>query len=142
MRGLSAARLPVPGQKLADAIDRMISDAGENVSQISLRVEAIYLGGLDEAVHRGSSHAAGIGAGKKIIFSRERKRPDRSLDGVVAHLQAAIGGVAGQRRPTRLRIANRFGQRALAADLVLRPVKEGLKLGQKRNGFLLADGQA
>src|ERR1700720_732863 len=64
----SAARLPVPGQKFADAIDRMIGDAGQNIAQIGLRVEAIHFGGLDEGVHRGGSHAAGIGASKEIIF--------------------------------------------------------------------------
>ena len=67
-RRWSAARLPVPGQKFADAIDRMIGDAGQNIAQISLRVEAIHFGGLDEGVHRGGSHAAGIGACKEIIF--------------------------------------------------------------------------
>jgi hypothetical protein len=43
-RRRSSARLPVPGQKFADAIDRMIGDAGQNVAQISLRVEAIHFG--------------------------------------------------------------------------------------------------
>ena len=59
-RRWSAARLPVPGQKFADAIDRMIGDAGENVSQISLRVETIHFSRLDEGIHRGGSHAAGV----------------------------------------------------------------------------------
>src|SRR5580700_3481578 len=84
-RGSSAARLPVPGQELADAIDRMIGNAGKHVAQISFRVEAIHLGGFDEGIYRGSSYAAGIGASKKIIFSRECKRPDCALDGVVGH---------------------------------------------------------
>ena len=123
----SAARLPVPGQKFADAIDRMVGDAGKNVAQVSLRIEAIHLDGLDEGVHRSGAHAAGIGAGKEIILSREGEGPDRPLDGVVAHFQAAVGGVAGQRGPTRLRITDGLGQRALAADLVQRPVEEGLK---------------
>jgi hypothetical protein len=58
--GASAGRLPVPGQEFADAIDRMIGDAGENVPQISLRIEPIHLGGLKEGIHRGGSHAAGV----------------------------------------------------------------------------------
>ena len=48
--GASAGRL-VPGQEFADAIDRMIGDAGENVPQISLRIEPIHLGGLKEGIH-------------------------------------------------------------------------------------------
>jgi len=126
-RRRSAARLPVPGQEFADAIDRMIGDAGQNVAQVSLRIEAIHLGGLDEGIHRSVAHAAGVGAGKEIILSREGEGPDRALDGVVAHFQAAVGGVAGERGPTRLRITDCLGERALAADLVQRPVEEGLK---------------
>src|SRR6266699_2801134 len=126
-RRRSTARLPVPRQKFPDAIDWMIGNAGEHVAQISLRVEATHLGGLDEGVHRGGSDAAGVGAGKEIIFSREREGPDRSLDGVVGHLQTAVCGIARQRRPAPQRIADRLGERALAADLVERLVQEGLK---------------
>src|SRR6202050_4230080 len=102
----------------------MIGNAGKHVAQISFRVEAIHLGGFDEGVYRGGSYAAGIGASKKIIFSRECKRPDCALDGVVGHLQATIGGIAGQCSPARQRIADGFGQRALAADLVERLVQD------------------
>src|ERR1700693_5275054 len=82
-RWSSAAWLPVPGQELADAIDRMIGNAGKHVAQISLRVEATHFGGFDEGVHRGGSHAAGIGADKKIIFSRQCKGADCAFDGIV-----------------------------------------------------------
>jgi hypothetical protein len=48
-RQLSAARPPVPGQQLVDAVDRVIGDAGEHVAQVTLRIETIHLGGLCRA---------------------------------------------------------------------------------------------
>jgi hypothetical protein len=68
----SAGRLPVPGKQVADAIDGMVGDAGENVAQIGLRVESAHLGGLDEGIHRCRANAAGIGAGKKVVFPGHR----------------------------------------------------------------------
>ena len=44
--GSSAARLPVPGQELADAVDQVVGDAGEDVAQIGFGVETIHLGSL------------------------------------------------------------------------------------------------
>jgi hypothetical protein len=41
-----ADSLDVPGQELCDAIDRMISDALDQVPQIGLGIEAVRLGGL------------------------------------------------------------------------------------------------
>jgi len=68
----SAGRLPVPGKQVADAIDGMVGDAGEHVAQIGLRVESAHLGGLDEGIHRCRANAAGIGAGKKVVFPGHR----------------------------------------------------------------------
>jgi len=138
----SADRLPIPGQQVADAIDGMVGDAGEHVAQISLWIELAHLGGLDQGIDRGRANAAGIGAGKKIVFPSHRQWPDRPFGGIVGHLQSAVGGVARQRRPARDRVTNRLCELALAADLAQRLLQEGFKLGQKRNGLLLAYGQA
>jgi hypothetical protein len=48
MRGRQPLGFQFHGKELADAIDRVIGDAGENVSQISLGVAAIHFGGLEE----------------------------------------------------------------------------------------------
>jgi hypothetical protein len=43
----------------------VISDAGEYVSQVVLRVESVELGAFDQRVDRGGAAAAGIGAGEQ-----------------------------------------------------------------------------
>ena len=42
----------VPGEQLADAIDRMVGDAAEHLAQIRLRVEFVELCSLNEACRR------------------------------------------------------------------------------------------
>jgi hypothetical protein len=70
--GSAYYRPPIPGQQLADAIDRVVGDAHEDVAQIGLRIERVHFGGLDEGVHCGGPDAAGIGAGEQVIFARQR----------------------------------------------------------------------
>jgi hypothetical protein len=55
---------PVPGQQLVDAVGGVIGDAGEDVREVGLRIEAVHLGGLDDRVHGGGAPATGIGAGE------------------------------------------------------------------------------
>jgi hypothetical protein len=43
---LLALALPVPGQELVDALGGMILQAGEDVSEPSLRIDVVGLGGL------------------------------------------------------------------------------------------------
>jgi hypothetical protein len=43
--------VPVPRQELIEFARRLISNAGENVSQPSLRIDVVELGGLDQRVH-------------------------------------------------------------------------------------------
>ena len=68
----STGGLPVPGKQVADAIDGMVGDAGEHLAQIRFRVEPAQFGGLDQGIHRGRANAAGIGAGKKVVFPGHR----------------------------------------------------------------------
>jgi hypothetical protein len=44
--------LPVPRKQLGDVPCRMIGDAGEDVGEVVLRVNAVELGGLDQRIHR------------------------------------------------------------------------------------------
>jgi len=37
---------PVPGEQLADAVHRVIGDAGEDVGEVGLRVDGVELAGL------------------------------------------------------------------------------------------------
>ena len=67
-RESSAAWLPVPGQQLADAIDRMVGDAAEHLAQISFRVEFVELGSLNERVGGCGALPTGIRACEQIVL--------------------------------------------------------------------------
>jgi hypothetical protein len=38
----SGCRVPIPGQQLADTIDRMVGDACEDIAQIGLRIASVH----------------------------------------------------------------------------------------------------
>ena len=104
----------------------MVSDAAENVGQISLRIDPVHPAGFDDGVHAAGSLSASIGSAEQIILPPENRRPHRALGGIVAHLEPAVGDVAGQRPPARQRIADRLGERALAADPGQRGIEKSL----------------
>ena len=53
-------RLPVPGQEFGNAPRRVVSDAGEHVGDVVLRVESVELGALNQGINRRGAAAAGI----------------------------------------------------------------------------------
>jgi len=61
----------MPGEEFREPLDRMIGDAGEDVVQIGLGVEAIEFRGLDQRVHRRGALAATVRAGEDPIFSAQ-----------------------------------------------------------------------
>ena len=67
----------------------MIGDAGEQVGEVLLRVDAVELGGFDQGIERGA-FAAGIGAGEQVIFAADGDAAQRPLGGIVVELQAAV----------------------------------------------------
>ena len=54
----------------------MVGDAGDDVGEPSLRVDAVEAGGLDERVQDGGSAAAVVGAGEEIVLAPEGERAD------------------------------------------------------------------
>jgi hypothetical protein len=48
--GLAGAGGPMPGQELVDPVDRVIGDAGEDVTQVGFGVDAVQFAGFDQAV--------------------------------------------------------------------------------------------
>ena len=74
----------------------MIGDAGQDVGEIGLRIDAVQLGRLDDGVENSGPLAAGIGAGEEIILPSEGQRSDRALGGIVAHLQPAVADEPGR----------------------------------------------
>ena len=46
----------------------MVGDAGEDIAQVSFRVEAVQLGCADQAVESGGTFTAGVGSREEIIL--------------------------------------------------------------------------
>jgi hypothetical protein len=67
----------VPGQELCDAVHRMIGNLLEHDVQISLWIEAIQFGGLDQAVDGGRSPPASEPAKAGPRFTACAVRPSR-----------------------------------------------------------------
>ena len=49
-------------------VDRVVGDAGEQVAQVGLRIEAVEGRGLDKRVEDRSPTTTGVGAGEEVIF--------------------------------------------------------------------------
>ena len=72
-----------PGQQLIEAIEGMARDnAGEDVGEKSLRIDAVEFAGLDQRSEVGPMLAAAVGADKERVLAIERDRPDGTLDGI------------------------------------------------------------
>ena len=58
----------VPGQEFVDAVDRMIGDALQDMSQIEFRIKAVELRGAEQGVDSSRAFASSIRAGEKIVL--------------------------------------------------------------------------
>lgn len=65
----------MPGQQIADPIDRVIRYVRQHIAQISLRIDAIEFGTADERVHRGGALAAAVGAQEHKILAPQGQSP-------------------------------------------------------------------
>jgi hypothetical protein len=129
----------MPGQELADPVDRVIGDAGEDVTQVGFGVDAVQFAGFDQAVDDGCAVATGIGAGEEPVFPAEGDAAQGVFSAVVVDLQAAVLGITGQRRPVGRGVADRLGEAALGrqpGELRLEPNPQGNEPGL---GLLLPD---
>jgi hypothetical protein len=104
----------VPGQELLDAVDRMVGDAGQHVSEIRFGVEAVDFGRANQAVDRGGALAASIGAGEQVVLAAQSDAAQSTIGGIVS-LDAAVVHVAQQRFPARERAAHRQRRVAIAS---------------------------
>jgi hypothetical protein len=58
-----------PWQQFVNTVDRVIGNTGQDMAQVSARVDTIEFAAADERVHRGCPLAPTIGTGKHKIFS-------------------------------------------------------------------------
>jgi hypothetical protein len=55
-----------------------------------------------------------VGASEEMVFTAERDRPDRALDGIVVELDAAVIDKAAEGLPAREGVADCFSKSAAA----------------------------
>jgi hypothetical protein len=92
-------RREVPGQEFLDAVDRMIGDAGQHVSEIGFGIETVEFGAADQGVDRGGALAAGIGTGEQVVLPTQSDGAQGAFGGVVVDLDGAVVHVTQQRIP-------------------------------------------
>ena len=107
-----------------------VDDAGDDVGEVGVRLDAVELAGLDERGDDGPMLGAAVGAGEQRVLAVEGEGPDGALDDVVVDLDAAVVEEPAQTLPARERVADRLGELGLLADereLVAQPRLERLR---------------
>ena len=93
-----------------------VDDFGEHVREVSFRIDAVELAGLDQRSDDSPMLGSAVRAGEKRIFPIERNGTDRALDDVGVDLYASVVDEARQAIPAGERVADRFGELGLLAD--------------------------
>src|SRR5262249_7806197 len=105
---------PSPRQQLVELFHGpTVDEFGENVGQISLRVEAIEFRCLNQRSYAGPIKCPLIVAGKEAVLFRQRDQTVRPLDTIRIHLDAAVVQEAYQATPALETVADRLGNRTL-----------------------------
>src|SRR5690348_5350156 len=105
-----ARGLPMPREQLGQAVDGMIRNPTEHITEVSFGVVAVKLAAFNYGIHRCGANATRVRSSEQIILATKHKRPNGALGTIVRHLQMAIAGVSGQRNPTRECISDRMRQ--------------------------------
>jgi len=87
----------------------VVVDAGEDVGQPGVGIDAIQLTGLDQRVDRSCASPAAVGAGKDPVLAADRNTPDGTFGGVVREADVPVIKEAGERGPSLQMIVDRLG---------------------------------
>ena len=117
----------------------MVSDVGEYVSEVVLRVDPVELGCSEQRVDRGGAFSSWVGAGDKVVLAAERDDTQRAFGCVVVDLDGAIVEVACERGPARECVADRSGHIALGREDLQRLIKPCAEFFHHRSGTCLSD---
>jgi len=94
-----------------------IGDAGEYVSKPGARVNAVQLGGLDQAVHGGGALPALVGTRKEPSLPPQRGAAQHALGGVIRQANAAIAQEPRESLPTLQHVIHGLGKVIVAREL-------------------------
>src|SRR6266702_7336199 len=138
--GLERGRSGIgPGQELVEAtVWVAIDDAGDDVGQVSVRLDVNQLAGLDERGDHRPVFGATVGAGEQSILSVQRKGTDAAFDDVVVDLDTAVLEEQAQPLPARERVADRRGELGLLADELKLAAQPRFEVFDQRPAALLA----
>jgi len=104
--GSNSISFDIPGKQFFDAVDGMLSDPRQDMSEIELRVQRVELCAADERVDGRGSHPARIGACEQVVASSESDGAQGALGAGVVDLDQSIVDVAREGTPSRQRIAD------------------------------------
>ena len=106
----------------------VVVDAGEDIGELGLRVDAAQLCAFYQGHRVGKGLATSVVAGEEPILATNSDRPHGALGGVVVEGHAPVLQETVERRPAVQGIAKGLGEVALARDVaqvVLGPELEG-----------------
>ena len=96
---------------------RHIGDTGQDVSKPGARINAVQLGSLDQAVHRGGALSALVGARKEPSLPSKRGAAQHALGGVIRQANTAIAQEPRESLPALQHVVHRLGQVIVAREL-------------------------
>src|SRR5438270_7168784 len=103
---------PAPGQQFAETtVGPVIDELGQQVGQVSMRIDAMQFAGLDQRGEHGPVFCPFVAAREQSIFSVERNRAHASLDGIGVDLDEAVVEETQQPIPLIEAVANGLGDR-------------------------------
>lgn len=93
-----------------------LQDAGDDIGEIDLRVDAVELAGLHKRRDGCPMFSAAVRACEERILAIEGDRPDCAFDDIVIDLDAVIVDEQRQAFPARQRVSDRFREFRLLTD--------------------------
>ena len=88
----------------------MGGDAGENIREPGLRIDAIHFGRDDEAIHDGRTLSATIGPTKQPGFPAKSDPSQSSFGSIVRQADASVFEEEREARPALQHVLDRFGE--------------------------------
>ena len=133
----------MPRHELVDAALRpAVDEAGQQVGEVDLRIDAVQLARLDQRCEVGPAAPAIIAGGKKCVLSAQDHGSDGALDGVRIYLRAAVVEEPLQAIAVVQRVADRFCGRAAARQSCQLLLEPGEQVGHQRPASRLPGGAA